>query len=109
MTFWLAVKGDYFGLATGTVLLDHAINAGPAWAVRLLQRAVGISADGILGPKTLAAAKKFEDSALATRLSFMRLQYYSDLANTPKHRPSLLSWVRRTLELVPLDRALPIP
>lgn len=111
LTYWRAVKGDLFGLATATALLDHAVNAGPARAIRLLQKATGAAMDGFLGPKTLQAASRLEDNALALRLSLLRLQYYADLARDKKHRPSLLSWVRRTLELAlpALDRAVPIP
>ena len=40
-------------------VFDTAVNTGPAQAARLLQRIVGVSADGGTGPKTLASVNAY--------------------------------------------------
>ena len=41
------------------VVFDTAVNTGPAQAARLLQRIVGVPADGGIGPKTIAAVNDY--------------------------------------------------
>jgi lysozyme family protein len=41
------------------VVFDTAVNTGPAQAARLLQRIVGVPADGGIGPKTLVAVNDY--------------------------------------------------
>lgn len=38
---------------------DHAVNAGPKAAILILQATVGTKQDGVIGPKTIAAANTF--------------------------------------------------
>lgn len=40
-------------------VFDTAVNSGPAQAGRLLQRLVGVPADGAIGPKTIAAVSAY--------------------------------------------------
>jgi lysozyme family protein len=60
--------------ALRALTLDAAVNHGPVPAIQLLQRAVGVKDDGVLGPVTLAAIPRTGDSrilcvhALAERL-----------------------------------------
>lgn len=42
--------------ALGFLLFDSAVNQGPTAAIRALQRALGVKADGVLGPVTIGAA-----------------------------------------------------
>lgn len=42
-------------------VFDCAVNQGVGIAVRLLQVALGVEADGVLGPKTVAAAHRAGD------------------------------------------------
>lgn len=58
-------------------LFDTAVNSGPAQAVKLLQTALGVTADGQAGPKTMAAVAAVTDLQkltvlfIAARLRFM--------------------------------------
>lgn len=89
---------------TAITLFDHAVNAGPGRAVRLLQGAIGASIDGMVGPETraqlaavLAHAGPQADRELAQAVSWARVDHYVDLAAPAgsKHRASLPSWMRR--------------
>lgn len=60
-------------------VFDFGVNAGPSRAVKLLQRAVGVTADGSVGPITLAAAQALETERLIASFSEARLAYYRSL------------------------------
>lgn len=52
--FWTAAGCDLWPEPLDLVIADFAFNSGPKRAVRYLQRAVGATQDGILGPETIA-------------------------------------------------------
>lgn len=54
--YWPAIRGDELPLCYALVTLDAAVNHGPRRAVRFLQQALGVTADGWIGAVTLAAA-----------------------------------------------------
>lgn len=80
-------------------VFDMYVNAG-AQAVKILQRLMGemridVSADGIIGPKTIRAAKQAMDAApdhLVDAYGIARRNYYYDLA---ARRPDSRKYVRR--------------
>lgn len=59
-------------------LFDTAVNSGVGMAVRLLQRAVDVTADGIIGPKTLLAVTHMDPERLMARFNGWRLDYLND-------------------------------
>ena len=54
--YWQPLHGDLLPPGLDLLMLDCAINQGPTTAVKLLQQALHIQDDGLLGPKTLSAA-----------------------------------------------------
>ena len=54
--YWQPIHGDQLPDGLDVLLLDCAINQGPVTAIQLLQQALHIQDDGLLGPKTLSAA-----------------------------------------------------
>ena len=75
--YWDAVKGDHLPDGLAYCVFDAAVNSGPARAVRWMQAALGVPADGVAGPQTLAAAQRCDvagaiKSVCAARLAFMR-------------------------------------
>lgn len=74
--YWDAVRGDEVPAGVDAALFDHAVNSGTGAAIRTLQKALRIEADGRFGPATLAA---IEDASprqlirdlLARRTSFL--------------------------------------
>lgn len=53
---WAAVRGDQLPAGLALLAFDMAVNEGPQRAILVLQQALGVTADGIIGPGTLAAA-----------------------------------------------------
>ena len=59
---------------------DNAVNEGPYRATVLLQRALGVSPDGVWGPKTQAAVDGIGDAAkLIEDLATAREAFYRSL------------------------------
>jgi lysozyme family protein len=74
--YWDAVKGDDLPVGVDMAVFDFAVNSGVSRAVKYLQQIVGVQADGVMGPKTLAAVKASKSDVAAelnaNRLAFMR-------------------------------------
>lgn len=75
--YWDKVRGDDLPAGLDLVAFDAAVNSGPARGARWLQTALGVAADGKIGPKTIAAAQAADaamaiNRALDIRLSFLR-------------------------------------
>lgn len=55
--YWSLIKGDSLPVGVSYVVFDGAVNSGVSQSVKWLQRALGINADGVIGPQTINAAK----------------------------------------------------
>jgi Glycosyl hydrolase 108/Predicted Peptidoglycan domain len=64
-------------------VFDFGVNAGPGEAVKMLQKIVGVTADGSIGPITLSALGQLKPRDLISRYSDARLAYYKAL-NKPE-------------------------
>ncbi len=53
--YWDAARCDLLPLGVDYAVFDFAINSGPARAVMVMQDLVGVTADGVVGTRTLAA------------------------------------------------------
>ena len=61
----------------GVLVFDSAVNQGEGTAERLLQAALGVTVDGVIGPQTLAAAHRADAWDLAARYSAKRALAYT--------------------------------
>lgn len=64
-------------------LFDTAVNAGPGAAIRMLQRAVGVEDDGVIGPKTMLALSSMDPERLDKRFNGHRLDHLNNLDTWP--------------------------
>lgn len=81
--YWDAVKAEQLPPAVRYVVFDAAVNSGPGQATKWLQRALGVLDDGVIGPKTLAAANAANPDALKMRMLGQRLRFMAGLSNWP--------------------------
>ena len=75
--YWDKVRGDDLPAGLDLVAFDAAVNSGPSRGARWLQQALGVSADGKIGPATLARAHASYapaviERAIGFRLAFLR-------------------------------------
>lgn len=76
--YWNLVKGDKLPPGVSYAVFDGAVNSGVSQSAKWLQRALGIKADGIIGPATIAAVNSYSsasrliDGILDQRMKFLR-------------------------------------
>ena len=78
-------------------VFDGAVNSGVGQSIKWLQRALGVVDDGVIGPKTLAAANAQNADALRMRILASRLRFMSELSTWPAFGRG---WARRICELM---------
>jgi lysozyme family protein len=76
--FWDKVRGDELPFRLGFNLFDGAVNSGPSRAIKWLQNAAGVAADGVFGPVTMAAVKR-PGVPIVARYNGERLAFLADL------------------------------
>lgn len=79
--FWLRYQCDKMPEAVAYQFFDAAVNHGLGNASRMLQRAVGVVDDGVIGNMTIAAIKKMAISDVIMRLNAERLEFYCKLGS----------------------------
>ncbi len=57
--YWPQSGGDLLPAGLDYAAFDFGVNSGPARAVKVLQKLVGVAADGNIGPQTVAAVGKY--------------------------------------------------
>lgn len=77
--FWNVIQGDQLPSGVDLVVFDMAVNGGPGRAVRLLQTAVAVAADGVMGPVTMATVQRAPGVTLIGVYTAARQAYYRSL------------------------------
>ena len=76
------------------LVFDAAVNSGPDRAIKWLQTALHIAADGVVGPVTIAAARQSSGNG-AVLLAEYQAQRLLFLTGLPTWRVFGLGWTRR--------------
>lgn len=95
--YWKPISAEDLPPGIRYIMFDAAVNSGPRQAALWLQRALGVEADGVIGPKTLAAAYAQDTNALRMRLLAQRLRFMTGLSNWPAFSRG---WARRVADLM---------
>lgn len=77
--YWDACKCDNLHGGVDFVVFDVAVNSGPGRAAKFLQEAVGVTADGSIGPRTLADANNFGPHLIINKMCDRRESFYRSL------------------------------
>nr|WP_314261333.1 glycoside hydrolase family 108 protein [uncultured Devosia sp.] len=78
-SYWDRCRAEALPAGLDLALFDYAVNSGPDRAIKALQSAVGVVADGIIGPLTLAAIGKRSAAGLVATLCEQRLGFLQRL------------------------------
>lgn len=75
--YWDAVKGDALPAGVDYCVFDYAVNSGVLRASQALQKALGVTADGMIGQITLHAAETADRAKVINaicdgRMAFLR-------------------------------------
>jgi len=90
--YWGPAGCDLAPAALRFDLLDMAVNSGVKVAIKTLQRAAGVSDDGLIGPTALSALFQSDPKALQARFNGARLMMMTDLETWPSFGKG---WARR--------------
>lgn len=77
--YWEPCKAEMFDGAIGFQLFDIAYNHGVSVSAKLLQRAVGVTDDGVIGPKTAAAVRAENPLYVVCMINAKRIRFYTSL------------------------------
>jgi len=94
--YWNKIDGDYMPSGVDYALFDAAVNMGVGRAAKLIQEAVGVTADGVLGPKSLSAIQKANPKELIEKFSALKEAFYRSLKTFPVFG---VGWLRRVAEV----------
>ena len=94
--YWDKIKGDDLPAGVDYACFDLAVNSGVGRAAKLLQQAVGVSADGAIGPATLDAVASQNPRDVATEVCDLRLKFLQSL---PTFATFGKGWTRRVSEV----------
>ena len=81
--YWEPVRADELPQQVRFDVFDGSVNSGVKQSVKWLQRAAGVTDDGIIGPKTLAAVHALAPDRVAKRYNGHRLRFMKDLKTWP--------------------------
>lgn len=95
--YWDTIKADELPESVRYIVFDAAVNSGPKQAILWLQRAVNVTADGSIGPKTLQAVAQGDSRNIKSSILGQRLRMMSTLANWPAFSRG---WSRRIADLL---------
>lgn len=94
--YWALCRCEDFPPPLALALFDGAVQHGPLQAIKLLQDALGVTRDGVIGPRTLGAAHALAWGDVLVRFLAYRLRLYAGL---PHASIFGLGWARRILSV----------
>lgn len=101
--YWLMAHCDEiatFSPRLAVLHFDGAVNHGVGRASIFLQRAVGVTADGDIGPATIAGIRSLDQIALCNKICDVRSDFYKAIVTVkPAQVKFLNGWLRRIEEM----------
>jgi lysozyme family protein len=107
--YWCPVGADDLPGGLDFVVWDISVNSGPGRAVKMLQKAINklgrvkVRVDGVIGPKTLSAARYANVFDLIDEVGNTRLWFYFDLST---FRTFGKGWMKRLLKVTSFGTAM---
>lgn len=93
--YWDKVRGDDLPSGVDWAVFDWAVNSGPSRAAKALQKAVGATQDGAIGPMTLRAVANHDPADLIDAIYHIRQSFYEGLSTFDTFGKG---WTRRNKE-----------
>lgn len=97
--YWNAAYCEVLPKGLDYVVFDFAVNAGTGRAVKTLQQMLGLVADGVIGPRTMAKINESNAKKLVHDYSNARTDFYQGIvARKPDQARFINGWLRRVEE-----------
>ena len=99
--YWKPAGCDRMPWPISYIVFDGAVNSGVSRSVTWLQSALGVQADGLVGPQTLGAVEVADRKKLVRDLIDARVEFLARLVQrAPKQAVFLLGWWRRVNDVL---------
>ena len=87
--------------ALRVAVIDAGVNSGPGTATFWLQKALGVSGDGVLGVKTLGALDHSDPYRVLVRFVAQRVKYLGRLVtDSPAQAKRAAGWLSRAVSFI---------
>jgi lysozyme family protein len=93
MKYWRTSYCEKLPRGLDLLVFSMAVNAGSGRSVKLLQDAIGVVADGVIGPNTMAKINEANVETLIDKFSEARTAFYKGLKTFPVFGKG---WLNRT-------------
>ena len=93
--FWKKMRCDQMPYSVALNVFDFGVNAGSSQSAKTLQRALGVSQDGIIGKITLGKLKSSDNKQVIALFVGYRVSFYQGLST---FKVFGAGWLKRTLE-----------
>lgn len=98
--YWLRGKCDQLPYPVSLIHYDGCVNHGIGRANKFLQRAVGVTDDGVIGPGTLRAVNEGDLTQIIQSISEQRANFYQAIVKRDSSQGIFLKgWMRRINEV----------
>lgn len=94
--YWNVLCCDELAAGLDYAMFDYGVNSGVSRAAKVLQRVLGVSDDGVIGPMTLAAIKGRDATDLIEVVCDERLRFLRALKTWPVFGKG---WGRRVVDV----------
>lgn len=99
MKYWNPSYCEKLPKGLDYVVFDFAVNAGTGRSVKTLQSAIGVLADGVIGPRTMAAINDANPKELINKFSDARADFYQGIVTRkPDQARFIRGWLNRVEE-----------
>lgn len=94
--YWLASSADICPAGLDYIVFDCAVNQGVGRATKWLQTIAGVQADGVIGPKSIAAIQRLDAEHAVKGFAHLRENHYRSLPTFGRFGKG---WMRRLEEV----------
>ena len=94
--YWDKIHGDELPVGVDYAVFDFAVNAGSGQSAKFLQRAVGATADGAIGPATLKLVFNIDAETVLEKFNEQKESFYKSIVERkPEQVKFLKGWLAR--------------
>ena len=101
--YWDKVHGDDLPAGVDYAAFDAAVNMGVGRASKLLQEAVGVTADGVIGSGTLQAIQKANTRSILENFAAEKTAFYKSLSTFDTFGKG---WLNRVAEVKTISESM---
>jgi lysozyme family protein len=97
LLYWDGIKANQMPFAVAYQVFDAAVNHGVSAASKMIQRAVGVADDGVIGTNTLRAINSRSAQNLVLEFNGARISFYTAIAK-PQFDRFGRGWMNRVAQ-----------